>query len=224
MLVGHYSASFTGAKLNSKVPLWILMAAAQFPDFLWAILVLLKVEKMSIDAALPPPHLKLIYMPYSHSLAGAVVLTVIILLLGKRQKPWRPLVGTSSLIAAVVFSHWLLDLVVHQPDLPLYDDTDKVGLGLWDYPVIALIVEILLLLATMAWYGRNQTQKTNVSGSRLGVLGAFFLIVQTGVVIVPLPQWVTPAIVACLLLVFYIAVTLVVFQLERSRAGYAVRR
>lgn len=44
-----------------------------------------------------------------------------------------------------MFSHWLLDLLVHRPDLPLYDDTMKMGLGLWNYPAIALALEAMLL-------------------------------------------------------------------------------
>ena len=45
------------------------------------------------------------------------------------------------LVGAAVFSHWPLDLLVHRPDLPLYDNAAKAGLGLWDYPIVTLIVE-----------------------------------------------------------------------------------
>jgi hypothetical protein len=51
-----------------------------------------------------------------------------------------------------VFSHWILDFVVHRPDLPLYDNTAKVGLGLWNRPVIAFALEALLLFGGMALY------------------------------------------------------------------------
>ncbi len=37
-----------------------------------------------------------------------------------------------------MFSHWVLDFVVHRPDLPLFDDASKVGLGLWDAPLLAI--------------------------------------------------------------------------------------
>jgi hypothetical protein len=40
-------------------------------------------------------------------------------------------------VAAAVFSHWVLDFIVHRPDLPLYDDAVKVGLGLWNLPALA---------------------------------------------------------------------------------------
>jgi hypothetical protein len=39
----------------------------------------------------------------------------------------------------------VLDLLVHRPDLPLYDDTAKVGLGLWNLPMLAFLLESALL-------------------------------------------------------------------------------
>jgi hypothetical protein len=53
-------------------------------------------------------------------------------------------------LGLAVFSHWVLDFVVHRPDLPLYDDTAKVGLGLWNFPAIAFGLEALLLAGGIA--------------------------------------------------------------------------
>ena len=53
------------------------------------------------------------------------------------------------LVAVAVFSHWVLDFVVHRPDLPLYDDAAKLGLGLWNYPVPAFLLEIVVLFGGM---------------------------------------------------------------------------
>ena len=54
--------------------------------------------------------------------------------------------------AAAVFSHWVLDFIVHIPDLPLYDNTAKVGLGLWNHPVISLPLEILVFFGGLWMY------------------------------------------------------------------------
>jgi cbb3-type cytochrome oxidase subunit 3 len=51
----------------------------------------------------------------------------------------------SFVVGLAVFSHWILDLVVHRPDLPLYDNSAKVGLGLWNAPALALGLEAALL-------------------------------------------------------------------------------
>jgi hypothetical protein len=48
-------------------------------------------------------------------------------------------------IGCAVFSHWILDFVVHRPDLPLYGDSAKVGLGLWNAPALAFGLEATLL-------------------------------------------------------------------------------
>jgi hypothetical protein len=51
-----------------------------------------------------------------------------------------------------VFSHWILDFLVHRPDLPLYDNTAKVGLGLWNFPAVAFGLEAGLLFGGMWLY------------------------------------------------------------------------
>src|ERR1700691_3608426 len=57
-------------------------------------------------------------------------------------------------VAAAAFSHWLLDLLVHVPDLPLYDDSLKVGLGLWRHIWISLPLELVFLGAGAWLYAR----------------------------------------------------------------------
>ena len=66
-------------------------------------------------------------------------------------------------VGAAVFSHWVLDLLVHRPDLPLYDDTMKVGLGLWNHPALALALEAVLLFGGMILYLRT-TRPVNSIG------------------------------------------------------------
>ena len=45
-------------------------------------------------------------------------------------------------------SHWLLDVLVHRPDMTLLGAAPKLGLGLWNYPALALALELGLLLAS----------------------------------------------------------------------------
>jgi hypothetical protein len=64
-------------------------------------------------------------MPYTHSLPGSIVLSLIfggIVAVFTTTNRW----ATILLVAAASFSHWVLDLVVHTPDLPLYDKAAKV--------------------------------------------------------------------------------------------------
>jgi hypothetical protein len=61
-------------------------------------------------------------------------------------------VRSSLVVAAAVFSHWVLDFLVHRPDLPLFANSAKVGLGLWNHRALAFGLEIALLFGGLALY------------------------------------------------------------------------
>jgi hypothetical protein len=150
MFVGHYSAAFAAAALPKASKLGTLFIAAQLVDFGFFIFVPLGIEHMRIDPAASVMNpLDLYDMPWTHSLLGAFAwaaafAAVLRLTIGK----W-----TVALIGGgVVVSHWLLDLVVHVPDLTLAGSTPKLGLGLWNHPAIAMPLEIGLLLGTAGLY------------------------------------------------------------------------
>src|SRR5215831_12375099 len=133
MFIGHYSVSFAGKAAEPRVPLWLLFVAVQFVDVLWAIFVLLGIEKVRIVPGITASNaLDLYYMPFTHSLVGAFFWSALAFRccqFFRSLKGWR----TGLLVGAAVFSHWVLDLVVHRPDLALYDNTLKMGFGLWNY-------------------------------------------------------------------------------------------
>lgn len=91
-------------------------------------------------------------------------------------------------LAVVVASHWVLDLVTHRPDLPLtISGSDRVGLALWNYPSAAISVELLLFAAGI-WIYVRQTRAVNKIGS-IGLWGltAFLLLVYLANVFGPPP-------------------------------------
>jgi hypothetical protein len=79
-------------------------------------------------------------MRVTHSLVAAVFWSVPVAGFLRALIPRAP-AGSAVILGGAVFSHWVLDLIVHRPDLPLYDDTAKVGLGLWNLPVLAFLLE-----------------------------------------------------------------------------------
>ena len=145
MFVGHYGVSFAAKKVDRIIPLWVLFLAVQFLDVLWAPCVLLGIEKVRIVPGITASNpLDLYYMPYTHSLLAAVVWSCAGGL--AYQFAARPIRRqTSAVVGFAVFSHWILDFVVHRPDLPLYDNSAKVGLGLWNAPAFAFGLEAALL-------------------------------------------------------------------------------
>ena len=134
MFVGHYGISFAAKKADPSFRLWVLFFAVQLLDIAWAPLVLLGIEKVRIVPGITASNpLDLYYMPYTHSLAAAIVWSAGASVLYRIAVPGSRK-RSALLVAAAVFSHWLLDFFVHRPDLPLYDDAVKVGLGLWNLP------------------------------------------------------------------------------------------
>ena len=159
MFIGHYGVSFAAKPLGPRVPLWVWFIAVQWLDVVWSVLILLGVEKMRIVPGFTEANAyDLYYMPYTHGLPGSIALSIV---LGGLVALFFPGSGgkTFLLVATAAFSHWILDLIVHTPDLPLYDNTAKVGFGLWKHVVLSFPLE-LILLGLGAWlYARTVTFK-----------------------------------------------------------------
>jgi len=153
MFIGHYGAAFGAKAAVRRVPLWVLFIAVQWLDVVWSILVMAGIEKVKIVPGFTQgSDLDLYYMPYTHGLIGALVLSVLLggcVALFVHAQRWPVFL----VVAAAVFSHWLLDLVVHVPDLWIYDGV-KLGFGLWRWVWISLPLELLTLFAGAWLYAR----------------------------------------------------------------------
>lgn len=216
MFVGHYGPSFAAKAWNKTLPLWVLFLAVQLVDVLWAIFVLLGVEKVRIVPGITKTNaLDLYYMPYTHSLVAAVVWSVVAEVAWLLRRKSRSLQG-ASLVGAAVLSHWVLDWLVHRPDLPVYDDALKLGLGLWNLPVAAFLLEAALLFGGMWLYLRGT--KPSARGGRFGmpVFGLVMLALQGSVFFTPPPP--SGQAVAAMGLLSYALFAAVAHWLERKRA------
>jgi len=148
VFVGHYSSAFVAKAAEPRVPLWILLLAAQFVDILWVLFVFSRVEHARLAPDLPSNPLDLYDMPYTHSLLATLVWSMAGFAAAKQVFGFSN--REAAIVAAVVGSHWFLDLLVHRPDLPLLSGPPKLGLGIWNHPVAAYLLEILLIAAS-AW-------------------------------------------------------------------------
>jgi membrane-bound metal-dependent hydrolase YbcI (DUF457 family) len=162
MFIGHFAVGFAVKKYAPRLSLGWLFLAVQFLDLLWPTFLLLDVEHVAInhDSSQLTP-LTFTYYPFSHSLVMALVWSflfgMIFLALRKNFK-------YACILALCVFSHWVLDFIVHYPDLPLYPgNSPKVGLKLWSLPVIENTVEIILFIIGVFIYLRA-TAATNKTG------------------------------------------------------------
>ena len=154
MFVGHFAPAFVASALGPRAPrLATTFIAAQLVDWAFFALAILGVEKVRVEpgATVMVP-LDLYFYPYTHSLAGAGLwalgFAALILIFRKN--------ALAALLAGlVVVSHWVLDFLVHRPDLSLMGHEPHYGLGLWNYPAIAMPLEIGLLLGGLYFYLRR---------------------------------------------------------------------
>ena len=172
MFVGHFALGFGAKRYAPAVSLGTLFLAAQFADVLWPSLLIAGVERVEIDpgiTVLTP--LNFVSYPYSHSLLALAVWSALF------GSVYRVLHGSRSIasvtVGLLVVSHWFLDLLMHRPDLPLtLDGPERFGLGLWNRPLLAITLELLLFGVGIASYLQSTRARTTS-----GTVGLWALIV-----------------------------------------------
>jgi hypothetical protein len=180
MFVGHYSVAFAVKSDENKIPLWVLFVAVQLLDFLWGPFVLLGIEKVRIVPGITATNpLDLYYMPYTHSLIGALVWSGLAGVLYRVGAGRRASGATALLVGFAVFSHWILDLIVHRPDLAIYDDTLKVGFGLWNYRGLEFGLEVAILAGGIALYLKRNFVNSIARTSGIILFGIILILIQT---------------------------------------------
>ena len=144
MFIGHYAPAAALKPLTPKVPLWHLFVAVQFLDYLWAIFIIAGIEKARIvPGFLEASDLDLYFMPYTHSLAAAILWSLFAAAAYQAVINARAGLPGAILIGIAIFSHWLGDLLVHAEDLALWPGSAvKLGFGLWSSLTVSKGVEL----------------------------------------------------------------------------------
>jgi hypothetical protein len=170
MFLGHYALAFGAKRIAPAVSLGTLFMACQFADLLWPTLLVIGLEIVEIDPGntLVTP-LNFISYPYSHSLVMLVVWSFVFALLYFALRRGR--VGAIT-VGALVFSHYLLDVIMHRPDLPVTIGGDaRLGFGLWNFPGTTLATESALFLIGVAIYVSVTRER-----DRIGKIGLLSMI------------------------------------------------
>jgi hypothetical protein len=179
MFIGHFAVGLAAKRAAPKVSLGTLFLSIQFLDLLWPVLLLLDLEHVRINVGDTPfTPLDFYDYPISHSLvttAGWSLLFGVVYFLTKRYSRGAVILGLG------VFSHWILDLVTHRPDLPIAPGSSTyLGLGLWNSVSWTMIVEGALFAVGVILYLRS-----TVAADRTGTYA--FL----GLVIFLLVSWIS---------------------------------
>lgn len=179
MFLGHFALGLAARPVAPRASLGTLFLAAQFIDLLWPTLLLLGLERVRIEpGATAVTPLVFEHYPYSHSLLAVGVWALLLALayLGLRRDRRGALV-----VGALVLSHWLLDLVVHQPDLPLTPwGRELLGWHAWSSLPLTLAIELPLFVLGVRLYVRATLPLDAVGRWALRGLVLFLLLVYAG--------------------------------------------
>jgi hypothetical protein len=185
MGIGHAAVALAASRIEPRINVGVLIFAALFADFLLWVLVAVGVEQVHVPADFAARHYLTFTFPYSHGLVSlliwGVLLGAVVCWIDRRGRKLAFWV-----LAALVFSHFLLDALVHVPELPLIgENSPKIGLALWNHLPLELLLETIMAAAGLAIYLRLPGSILN----RYGIAG--FTILLTGLTWLPL--WMTQA-------------------------------
>lgn len=169
MFIGHYGIALAAKKLTPRTSLGTLFLAAVLIDLIWPTLLLMGVERARIDSSLAGlTPIVFIHYPWTHSLLAVCGWA---LLFGFGHFAWTRDRRVALVLAGLVLSHWILDAIVHRPDLLLMPGGHwAVGFGLWRSPIATVIVELGVFALGLLLYLRA------TAGARRGPLAALVVL------------------------------------------------
>jgi membrane-bound metal-dependent hydrolase YbcI (DUF457 family) len=179
MFIGHFAVGMGAKAARPAISLGTLFLAAQLLDLLWPTFLLLGWEEVAIEpgnTVVTP--LNFTHYPISHSLllvAGWSLLAGGLYWLFSKSR------GGALVVGLCVLSHWVLDVFMHRPDLPLFPGKSPLfGLGLWNSLLASVLVEGALFAIGVMLYVRSTRALDKIGQIGFWVLIAFLLFVQTG--------------------------------------------
>jgi len=183
MFMGHYGPAVWDTQRGKGEPLialWQAFLAVQAVDIVFAVLAIVGVEGTAMKDGQP-----FFDIPWSHSLLTSLLIS---LLAGGLFRLLKPSAGAKGfwVIAALAFSHWILDLIVHRPDLPLYPGGELyLGLALWNMPWLAYGLEIGLLAIGFVYWMRVTKPRSTLYAAAPIALFVFMAALQFYVITKP---------------------------------------
>ena len=188
MIAGHFGFAALVKARERQVPLWALMLATVWLDVIFVPLFVAGVETIETVSGTKGGYgTGIIHADYTHSAPGALVIAGVFGLIA--AIPWGRRCGI--VLAAVVFSHWLLDLIVHRGDMPILPgnigNLPKLGFGLWRFPTAAITSELVLVVAGAFFYWQAARSVVRAAGGtgrlRADVAAGLVLISGCGILL-----------------------------------------
>lgn len=172
MYAGHFAAGLALKAKEPGAPTWGILLGVGLLDLLFGPFVLLGIERASVTPTLPPGF-SLDHIDWSHSLVMSLIWSglfgVLFLRRGRR---------VASVMAAAAFSHFLLDLPMHPPDMALWPGSAvHLGMGLWQaLPTGWWFFELAVVGLAGWYYVRAARISSDFGGRPLAVLAVVLLL------------------------------------------------
>ncbi len=173
--INHAATALVIKKMYGTVPMIWILISVQIMELLWVVLNFLGLERTTTDKEVRyVGNIHLSEMPYSHSvvtMTGAAVMSWLVL----SQGLGRPDIGAA--VGLGIASHFILDLITHDRDIPAapFIKGPKFGLGLYArLPVPAFFVEIGYGLVCWSIYGGSRLLFATIVFFNLANLSMFF--------------------------------------------------
>jgi membrane-bound metal-dependent hydrolase YbcI (DUF457 family) len=126
MYAGHFAAGLAIKAREPRAPTWAVLTGVAFLDLLFGPFVLLGIERVRMTPG-QSPGFALDFIDWSHSLAMALVWSLVFAAFFLRRG-W----AVAAALAFAVFSHYLLDVLMHPADQTLWPGSSvHFGLGVW---------------------------------------------------------------------------------------------
>ena len=152
MGIGHAAVALSASRAVPRINVGLLIFAAFLSDFLLGIFGAFGLESAHIPADYAARHYLTFTFPYSHGLAALVLWSIIFGALFCWVDP-KNRSRAFCILAALVLSHFVLDALVHVPELPLLgEDSPKLGLALWNHMPLELTLETVMALVGLVLY------------------------------------------------------------------------
>jgi len=175
MFIGHNAFAFATKRIAPRGSLGVYTAAVMLPDLIWPIFLLLGIEHVRIQpGATRFTPLDFYDYPWTHSLVMTIAWG---LFFGGIYMAMTRYLRGAVWVALGVVSHWVLDFIVHRPDLPLYPHGPKFGLGLWNSPPATIVIESAMFAVAVLIY-RSGTEPID----RIGSIGMWSFIIALALI------------------------------------------
>ncbi|SYZ73095.1 conserved membrane hypothetical protein [Candidatus Zixiibacteriota bacterium] len=171
MFIGHLGVGLALKRAEPRINVGWYLIAAEFLDILLFILIMSGLEQVHVSSPESSQKYMTFVFPYSHSLIGSIFWSTLFGFLAAMIFHKWGKAKIALLFVAGVFSHFVLDFLVHPPELPLWGNSSpKIGLGLWNEIYFALLLELLILIFALVMYYRATMARNRLGKYGLGVL------------------------------------------------------